>query len=165
VLLLSNLKSSSIKLVKIPNLMLHIIDNISAVSFILLIFDLTFPLLLVWFLSLCRTLEKYNGKHSNELSAISRVPLILVSSIVEVHVRSSTSLTLTLLVTMMIGIPLLATCFTSTLDHWCGHEINIRWFWSPYRLQKTNIMECFMQVMRQSGFTNFWVSLAFLFKP
>jgi hypothetical protein len=47
--------------------MLHSIDNWSTVSFILLIVDLTFPLLLVWFLGLCRIPEKATGKKSNEL--------------------------------------------------------------------------------------------------
>jgi hypothetical protein len=101
--------------------MLHFIDNWSTILFILLIVDLTFPLLLVWFLGLCRTPEKATRNKSNELSVISRVPLILVSSIVKVQILWSTSPTPTGLEIVMIKIPLLAMCFTSILDHWCGH--------------------------------------------
>jgi hypothetical protein len=116
------------KLVKHSQSMLLSIDNWSTILFILLIVNSKFPLLLVWFLGLCRTLNKATRKKSNKFSSISRVPLILVSSIVEVQIHWSISPTSIRLMPMMIKIPLLAMCFTLSLDRWCGRERNRRYY-------------------------------------
>jgi hypothetical protein len=79
--------------------------------------DLTYLLLLVSFIGLCRILEKVTGNLSNKLLIISRVPLILVSNIVKVQSRKSASPILTRKEKMMIRSPPLAICFTSALDH------------------------------------------------
>jgi hypothetical protein len=107
-------------------LLLLFIDNWLTILFILLIVDLTFTLWLVWFLNLFRTPKKATGKKSNELSTISKVTLILVSCIVEVQIHWSASSTPTGMTTMMIGIPLLDTCFSLALDRLCGHVRNRR---------------------------------------
>jgi hypothetical protein len=124
--------------------MLHSIDNWSKVSFILPTINLTFPLLLVLFLGLCKTPKKSTRKKSKKLSSISRVTLILVSSIFEVQIHWSASPTLTGLAKMIIGGTLMIMCFTLELDRWFIHVGNIR-YKSPCRLQKWNIMASFMQ--------------------
>jgi hypothetical protein len=106
--------------------MLHFIDNWSTILFISLIVDMTFPLLSMWFLILWRTPGKATRKKSNELSAISRVPLVLVSSIVEVHIHWSSSSTPTGLEIVMIRSPLLDMFFSLALDHWFGRARNRR---------------------------------------
>jgi hypothetical protein len=90
--------------------MLHSVDNWLTISLILLTLDLTFLLLLVWFLGLCRIPEKNTRKQSDELFSISRVPLILVSNIVEVHIHFSASSTPNGMAIVMIGSPLMAMC-------------------------------------------------------
>jgi hypothetical protein len=125
-------------------LMLHSVDNWLTISLILLTLDLTFLLLLVWFLGLCRIPEKNTRKQSEKLFSISRVPLILVSNIVEVHIHFSVSPTPNGMAIVMIGSPLMAMCFTSTLDRWFGRARNIRH--SLCGLHKHNIVASFMQV-------------------
>jgi hypothetical protein len=104
--------------------MLLSIDNRSTIVFILLIVKMTFPLFLVWFLNLCRTLNKYTINQSNELLVISSVPLNLVSSIAKFKIHWLASRTLIGLVTLMIESPLLDMCFTIELELWCGHARN-----------------------------------------
>jgi len=75
------------KLVKHPQSMLHFIDNWLEILSILLIVDLTFPFMLVWFLDSCSMPNKSTENKSKKLLVIWRVPPNMVSSVVEVHIR------------------------------------------------------------------------------